>query len=153
MFDYRLEHIFSYTATLASPPEVIGPVAEGVRANFYCTGGTISGPRLQGKIHPVGGDWLTIRTDGVGILDVRATLESHDGALIYIAYQGVSDLGDDGYQKFLQGKLPRTVPLRAVPRFQTAHPGYLWLNRIQGLSIGEVNTERSEVSYDVYAVR
>ena len=34
-----------------------------------------------------------MRTDGVGILDVPSTLESGDGALIYIAYTGVGDLG------------------------------------------------------------
>ena len=45
---------------------------------------------------PGGGDWLTVRTDGFGILDVRATLESDDGALIYMAYSRLGDLGEDG---------------------------------------------------------
>ena len=83
MYDYSMEHLFSYTATLDSNAEVIGPVPSGLRMNVYVTGGEVSGPRLQGKIRPVGADWLTIRTDGVCILDVRATIETHDGALIY----------------------------------------------------------------------
>ncbi len=29
MFEYRLEHIFSFVVTLKSPPEVIGPVPGG----------------------------------------------------------------------------------------------------------------------------
>ena len=149
MFDYRLEHICSYTATLKSPPELIGPVPEGIRANFYVSGGEVHGPKLRGTIHPVGGDWLTVRADGVAVLDVRATMESNDGALIYVAYSGVSDLGEDGYQKFLRGELPRTIAIRVAPRFQTAHPGYLWLNRLQCLGIGEANLERSVVGYDV----
>jgi hypothetical protein len=95
MFEYRLEHIVSYTATLAAP-EIIGPVAEGVRVNFYVTGGKATGPKVSGKILPVGGDWLTIRRDGVGILDVRATLQTHDGALIYVSCGGTHDLGEDG---------------------------------------------------------
>jgi len=37
---------------------------------------------VSGKLRPVGGDWLTIRKHGVAILDVRATIETHDGALI-----------------------------------------------------------------------
>jgi hypothetical protein len=69
---YGLEHILSYTATL-DEPEVIGPVPEGVRANFFMTRGEVAGPKLRGKIRPIGGDWFTLRTDGVGILDVRAT--------------------------------------------------------------------------------
>ena len=139
--------------TLKNPPEVIGPVPEGIRANFYVTGGEISGPKLRGTIRPVGGDWLTVRTDGMGILDVRATFESHDGALIDAAYTGVADLGEDGYQKFLRQDLPRIVQLRIAPRFRTVHPSYQRLNRVQCIGIGEVDMERLEVRYDVYAVR
>jgi hypothetical protein len=35
--NYNLTHLFSYTATVRLPPEVIGPVPEGIRANFYVT--------------------------------------------------------------------------------------------------------------------
>ena len=153
MFEYRLEHIFSYVVTLKNPPEVIGPVPEGIRANFYVTGGEISGPRLRGTIRPVGGGWLTVRTDGMGILDVRATFESHDGALIDAGYTGVADLGEDGSQKFLRQDLPRTVQLRTAPRFRTVYPSYQWLNRVQCIGIGEVDMERLEGRYDVHAVR
>jgi hypothetical protein len=81
MIEYRLEHVMSYTAKLTEP-EVIGPVPEGIRLNIYVTGGEISGPRLSGKLRPVGADWLTIRRDWIGILDVRATMETTEGALI-----------------------------------------------------------------------
>jgi hypothetical protein len=63
MIEYRLEHIMSYTAKLTEP-EVIGPLPEGIRVNICVTGGEISGPRLSGKLRPVGADWLTIRRDG-----------------------------------------------------------------------------------------
>lgn len=150
---YELEHIFSFGATLQNPPEVIGPVAEGIRVNFYCLGGEITGPKLQGRCLRVGGDCLTIRTDGVAILNVHTTLESNDGALIAITYTGVGDLGTDGYQRFLEGKLPERLTLQVVPRCQTAHPAYLWLNRLQCLGIGECQFATSYVHYDVYAVR
>ncbi|WP_353960478.1 DUF3237 family protein [Ferruginibacter paludis] len=93
------------------------------------------------------------RFAGIGILDVRTTLETHDKALISISYQGVLDLGIYGYQNFLEGKLPPRITLHVVPHCQTAHLDYLWLNRIQCLGIGEANMENSYVSYDVYAVR
>jgi uncharacterized protein DUF3237 len=153
MIDYRLEHICSYTATLATPPEVIGPVPEGIRANFYVTSGEMTGPRIRGKFRPVGGDWLTVRTDGVAVLDVRATVETHDGALILVTYQGVSDVGPDGYQRFLEQNLPPVIPIRVAPRFVTAHPDYVWLNRLQCLGIGEYHAATNVAAYDVYAVR
>ena len=150
--NYQLEHIFSFDAQLENRPEVIGPVAAGIRINFYCKGGEITGPKLQGRVRQVGGDWLTLCTDGVGVLDVRTTLESHDGALIAITYSGISDLGNNGYNDFLTGNLPPTLPLHVVPRAQTAHPDYAWLNRIQCIGIGECNFTALHVRYDIYAI-
>ncbi len=84
---------------------------------------------------------------------MRATIETGEEALIYVSYTGVGDLGEDGYERFLRGELPGVVPLRAVPRFLTAHPDYQWLNRLQCLGIGQANLESLEVGYDVYALR
>jgi len=152
MFDYSLEHLFSYDVSVEEP-QMIGPIPEGIRAIFYVTKGEIRGPTLSGRFLPGGGDWLTVRTDGVGILDIRATLQSDDEALIYVAYTGVADLGEDGHQKFLRGELPASAKLRGAPRFHTSHPKYLWLNRLQCLNIGEVDLQRLEVHFDTYAVR
>ena len=153
MFDYRLEHIMSYNATLAEP-EVIGPVPEGIRVNFYVTGGIINGPKVFGKLRAVGADWLHLRRDGVANLDVRATAETNDGALLYITYGGTIDLGEHGYEDFLRGVLPPDgTPIRTSPRVYTSHPNYLWLNRLQCIGVGQAFLSRLEVAYDVYAVR
>src|SRR5213595_3323850 len=112
----HLEHICSYWATL-SAPEVIGPLAEGLRVNVYVTDGEVSGPKMRGRLRPVGGDWLWLRSDGIGLLDVRATFELEDGALIYTTYGGVADLGPDGYERFLAGNPPVQVQLRITPRY------------------------------------
>lgn len=153
MNDYKLEHVCSYSATLASPPEIIGPAPEGIRVNFYSTGGEITGAHIRGKVRPVGGDWMTVRRDGVAYLDVRTTFETDDGALILVTYQGVSDLGEDGYDRFLRQDLPPVVGIRTSPRFVTSHPGYLWLNRLFCMGVGEYRAATNEVKYDVYAVR
>lgn len=150
--DAQLEHICSYWATLTAP-EVIGPLAEGLRVNVYVTDGEVSGPRMHGRIRRVGGDWLTLRQDGVAVLDVRATIELDDGALIYTTYGGVGDLGADGYRQFLAGTPPEKVPLRITPRYHTGHPDYLWLNRLQCIGIGEADMKEMRASYDIYAIR
>jgi hypothetical protein len=151
-FDKSLDYVMSYTATLREP-EVIGPIPEGLRMNFYVTGGTFQGPRCKGTVVPVGGDWLTIRTDGVGILDVRATLKTEDDALIYIAYSGVLDVGTDGYAKALEGKLPDVIDLRVASRMHTANPKYQWLNRLQFVQFGDAKPGTLTVRYDVYAMK
>ena len=148
----NLEHICSYWATLA-PPEVVGPIAEGIRVHFYVTAGEVSGPKMRGRLRTVGGDWLLLRSDGIGVLDVRATLELDNGALIYTTYGGVVDLGPDGYNLFLKGILPPHPELRIVPRYYTGHPEYLWLNRLQCVGVGVFDVAQSKVSYDIYAMR
>jgi hypothetical protein len=151
---YELEHICSYNARLQLPGEAIGPVAEGLRLNVYITGGEVSGPKLRGTVLPVGADWATVRTDGVLVLDVRATIETHDQALIYASYNGLMDTGPDGYEKVLNGEFtPDGTPIRITPRFQTAHPTYQWLNRLVCVGIGESHPSVPEVRYDIYAVR
>ena len=153
MYACELEHLFSYSATLQAPAELIGPVAEGYRANFYVTGGRIEGPRLKGRVRPVGADFFLLRPDSMGELQVRATFEADDGALIDVAYTGLTDFGADGYAKVLRGEWPRKVALRTQPRLRSAHPDYQWLQRRLCLAVGEADLERYVVGYDVYAVR
>ncbi|HYP07839.1 MAG TPA: DUF3237 domain-containing protein [Bryobacteraceae bacterium] len=148
---YRLEYILSYNGVLADRPELIGEVPEGIRINFYSAGGMVSG-RVTGKVLPVGGDWMTIRRDGVGVLDVRTTFQTEDGALILVSYAGIAEYGEDAYNRFLRGRFPTTAKLRTTPRFTTSHPDYLWLNRMQCVGIGEYDSESNQARYDVYAV-
>jgi hypothetical protein len=82
-----------------------------------------------------------MRPDGTGLLDVRATVETHDGALIYAAYMGVMDLGPDGYQRMLSGNPPARAAIQAAPRYFTSHPDFLWLNRLQAMRRGRGNRE------------
>ena len=149
----KLEHVMSYNALLA-PAEIIGPLPESLRINFYVTSGTVTGPGLSGKVRPVGGDWLTLRRDGIAVLDVRATLELAGGALVYVTYGGFIDLGETGYDDFQRGIMPPSgIAIRIQPRLHTTHPDYLWLNRLFCVGTGQAFLDRQEVEYDVFAVR
>jgi hypothetical protein len=153
LIDFRLEHLFSFTARV-QPPQLIGDSGEGLRAIFLVVDGEVTGPRVRGQIlGGSGGDWLTLRSDGIQVVDVRGTLRTDDGALIYGAYTGVGDLGEDGYANQLKGIVPERVPIRATARYQCGHPAYRWLNRLQCLHIGEADVKNRCLRYDVYAVR
>ena len=147
-----MNHLCSYDATINPEFEVIGPTPEGLRINVYITGGEVSGAKLNGGIRPVGADWLTIRPDGIGLLNVRTTMETDDGALIYLAYQGVAELGEDGYERFVQGNPPTRFPLKCAARLLCSDPAYQWVNRLQCINIGEADLQSSIVSYKVYAL-
>ena len=62
-------------------PLEAGPTPSGERRIVYMTGGKFSGPRLQGRVLPGGGDWLVVGPQRNAILDVRACLEMDDGAI------------------------------------------------------------------------
>lgn len=64
--------------------------------NFYAIGGELSGPNIRGRLVPVGGDWVTVRKDGMAYLDVRTTIQTHDAALILVTYQGLIDFEEYG---------------------------------------------------------
>jgi len=153
MYDYEIEHICSYSAQLNTNLEMLGAVPAGIRLNAFVDHGEVTGPKLHGKFRKGGGDWATIRTDGILYLDVRGTLETDDGALIYITYNGVGDMGEDGYEKFQRGENPGIVQLRTAPMMQSSHPDYLWVNRLQFIEVGEVDFSTLIVSYDVYALK
>jgi hypothetical protein len=69
-------------------------------------------------------------------------------------YDGIAEFGTDGYDRFLKGAPPPPrVPLRVTPRYCTAHPDYLWMNRLQCVGIVDVDMQQMRVSYDIYALR
>jgi hypothetical protein len=75
----ELVHEFTYTADL-EPPVSVGTGPYGTRFIFSATGGSFEGDRLKGTIAPGTVDWLLLGADNIARLDVRATLDTHDGA-------------------------------------------------------------------------
>jgi len=74
-----------------------------------------------------GGDWVTKRADDVLELDLRITLETEDGALVHMTFGGIRD---DANHYF-----------RTLPRFETASPQYIFLNRLLAVGRGEIGPE------------
>jgi hypothetical protein len=135
----RFEPLFSYLLVELAEIQMIGQLPEGARGNFINGAGVeLRGERVSGRMLSYGGDWLTVRPDGVGLLDVRNVIETVEGARILYRYSGVADFGQDGYERFLAGD-PVVAPLRGAPRMSTGHPDFLWLNRLQCVVVGEIN--------------
>src|SRR3546814_16977633 len=89
MPEIKTEFVMEMRLSVATPMAVVGNTQYGERRIARVTGGSFEGPRLSGTVHDGGGDWLLTRTDGVTQLDVLLTLETGDGALIYMTYQGL----------------------------------------------------------------
>jgi hypothetical protein len=151
-FTPRLEFISTIMSTFSSKADVLGETPQGLRINYYLEGGVVIGPRLSGKVLPRGGDLLTIRRDGVGVVFAHALYQSDDGALIGADYIGFLDLGEDAYSRAARGDFPELVALQLAPTLTTAHPRYLWMNRIQFAAVGQVRRTALTVEYDLFAL-
>jgi Protein of unknown function (DUF3237) len=151
---FSLDYLYTARVPLKSP-EVIGVTPEGIMVDWYWypAEGMVKGPKLNGKVRRIGGDWMTIRRDGIGLMDVKAVIETQDAALILVEYSGYFDLGKNGYNDFLAHRWPERAPTRTAPRFHTSHADYIWLNRLQTTGVGEVRMKELEYVYDVYALR
>ena len=102
----KLELLFSYYANLGEGLDV-GQGPYGNRLIVEVHGGEFEGEKLKGKLREPGcADWLSM-TDEFGHLDVRATLETHDGALIYLEYFGKIELTEAIQNALSTGSLQR----------------------------------------------
>jgi len=130
----------------------VGHTFRGHRNIVRVKGGWFEGPKINGTILPGTGDWFLTRPDGVGEGDVRDTYQTDDGAIIFVSYRGILDIGPDVWARIGAGE---DVPaseyyLRGQPMFETGSEKYDWLNKIISVSIGK--QEALGVTYDVFRI-
>ena len=145
-----VEHLFDMHVELRRPHMIATPV--GARMTFITDGGVIDGPKLHGEILPGGGDWLVVGDDQVGRVDVRATIRTHDDALIHYEARGIIKIPADGLGRLAAGEaLPfDETYVRTTPRFETADERYAWLSEI--VAVGYNILSPNHIDYRVYQV-
>ena len=133
----KLEPLMTLHADLKTPLE-IGNGPYGARTILDVTGGTFEGQRLSGKVLTSGADWLLLDADGVGHLDVRITLETQDGAHIYVQYYGILVMNEKVNAAFEQGGSTEygDTYFMTQPRFETGDSRYKWLNGVMAVAEG-----------------
>jgi hypothetical protein len=134
-------------------PLVVADAPLGSRRIMHATRGTFAGPRLTGDLLPGGGDWVLLRPDGVAELDIRFTLRTDDGALIYLTCDGLFDIEPAVRQRIAAGEAvePSEYYFRTVPFFETGAARYAWLNRL--LAVGVGRRTASGMVTEVFAIR
>ncbi len=151
--DPQFELLYDVSLDLVLPPQQVGDIGRGTRVIVPFNGGRFEGPRLQGRVLPGGGDWVLVRADGTGEIDARATLETHDGALLYVTYRGYITSVPEVMPRWLAGEaIPRADHYFATAlRFETASPHYAWL--MQAVCIAQGSLVSGGVRYRVFAIR
>jgi hypothetical protein len=124
---------------LVQPPQKVGAAPHGTRGIAPIVGGSFEGPRLRGKVLPGGGDWTLLRSDGVLELDLRITLETDDGASIYLTSFGLRHGPPEVLAALARGESvdPSSYYFRTTPRFETSAPQYAFLNQLSAIASGD----------------
>lgn len=148
----KLEPLCTLHATL-KPPVDVGATPSGARQIFDVTGGRVEGERVSGRVVASGGDWILVGADGVGRLDVRATVETDDGANVYVQYHGVLVFNDRVMAAMAGGGATEfgDTDFFTTPRFETGDPRYAWLNSV--VAVGQGRLLPGAVEYRIFAVR
>jgi hypothetical protein len=130
----------------------LGDTPYGERRVIDITGGTVEGPRLNGKVLPGGADWQIVRADGVVHLQARYTLATDRGGLILVNAEGYRHGPPEVMARLARDETvdPALYYFRTAMRFETADPASAWLNRI--LALGRGARAKKAVRIEVFEV-
>ncbi len=144
----KLVQEMTFRATL-KPPVAVGAVPTGTRMYYEIDGGEVIGDRVRGKILG-GGEWALIGPDGYLRVDVRAQVETHDGAFLYVQYFGLLEMNAAVTGATAAGKDTDFADQHFYtnPRIETGDPRYAWLNTT--FFIGEGRIAAPGVEYRVW---
>lgn len=110
-----------------------GPL--GTRTIIEIPEGRLEGRGISARVtRQANADWFLVGPDGIGTADWRGTVETDDGAVIYLYGDGRCDLSGG----FGAGAL-----LIGGAKFETGDERYRWLNKVNAVFRGVVEGDGS----------
>ena len=151
--DPSLTRVYRLEATVGEALE-LGEIAERRRRIVPLTGGTFTGAELNGTLIPgVSADWQTVLPDGTALGDIRYTLQTDDGNLLYVQSRGVRHGSPEVFARLARGEDvdASEYTFRTSTQIETAAPRLDWLNKGVFISVG--GRRPGSVIYETYLVR
>jgi muconolactone delta-isomerase len=148
----KLRHIYRLDAEVDAPVD-LGDTPQGHRRIVALTGGRAEGPGFHAELLPTGGaDWQIVRPSGSSVADIRYTLETDGGALLYVQSHGVRHGTADVLARLAAGEDvdPSDYTFRTTVSIETSAPELAWMN--DGVFIAVGARRPTGVTYDVYVV-
>jgi hypothetical protein len=150
--DPRLTMVYRLEATLA-PPLDLGETPRGHRRIVALTGGTFTGPQIKGVLLPgASADWQIVLPDGTALGDIRYTLQTDGGDLLYVRSRSVRHGRPEVLARLGRGEDVEAseYTFRTATRIETGAPGLDWLNKGVFISVG--GRQAAGVVYETYLV-
>ena len=136
--DPVLTQVYRLKAVPGAPLDY-GNVPAGHRWVVPLVGGTFTGPELNGNLMPGGSaSWQIVLPDGTARAEIRYTLQTDRGALVYVRSSGVGQRNVDEHL------------FHAATRIETAASYLDWLNK--GVFLTVVGRTAVNVLYETYLV-
>ncbi len=152
------EFLFEARVKIDPQPIDVGPTPEGHRTIYEVTGGVFDGPKLKGTVlGRTGADWVRVRADGAFHLDVRFALQTDDGAVLYLHWNGRFHSAPEDLEYATDQSKPDDPAgasryyFRAAPQFEVSDPRYAWLNNI--IAVSKSRTGDGGVIHRIYEVK
>lgn len=144
----RLDHVTDLIADVTQPID-IGDIPQGRRRIVPISGGTVKGPRLNGRMLPGGADFQIWRSDGCTEIHARYVIETDTGKLIYVENTGLRHGPAEAMDRLARGLPvdPAVIYFRTVAKLETAAPELAWLTRGIFLCSGARFPDRVVVRY------
>jgi Protein of unknown function (DUF3237) len=150
--DPRLRKVYRLEATLARPLD-LGDTAQGRRRIVLLTGGAFTGPEINGKLLPgASADWQILLADGTALGDIRHTLQTDSGDLLYVQSRSIRHGSAEVLARLGRGEEvdASEYTFRTSTRIETAVPQLDWLNKGVFISVG--GRQATGVIYETYLV-
>jgi Protein of unknown function (DUF3237) len=150
--DPRLTTVYRLEATLGTPLD-LGDGPQGRRRIVPLSGGTFSGPEISGTLVPgASADWQTVLPDGTALGDIRYTLQTQAGELLYVQSRAVRHGPAEVLARLGRGEEvdPSEYVFRAATQITAAAPALDWLNK--GVFISVAARQAAGVIYETYLV-
>ena len=150
--DPRLTKVYRLEATLGQPLD-IGDVPGGHRRIVPLTSGTFAGPEINGKLlSGASADWQIGLPDGTTLGDIRYTLQTNAGDLLYVQSRGVRHGPAEVLARLARGEKvdASEYTFRTSTQIETAAPDLEWLNKGVFISVG--GRRAGAVIYETYLV-
>jgi Protein of unknown function (DUF3237) len=150
--DPSLTRLYRLEATVGEPLD-LGDLAQGRRRIVPLTSGNFAGPELSGTLLPgSSADWQVVLPDGTALGDIRYTLQTDGGDLLYVQSRGVRHGSAEVLERLARGDQvdASEYSFRTSTRIEAAAPELNWLNKGVFISVG--GRRPGGVIYETYLV-